>query len=67
MARKKLVDDIKRNPAHFYRQPHDVMRDRRFSDAERFQILVAWGQAVGLHDREKVDEALLMVQRQLTK
>jgi len=42
MAKKKLLEDIKFNPARFYRLPGDVMRDRRFSDAERLEILVAW-------------------------
>jgi len=42
MAKKKLLEDIKLNPARFYRLPGDVMRDRRFADAERLEILVAW-------------------------
>ena len=42
MAKKKLLEDIKPNPARFYRLPGDVMRDRRFGDAERLEILRAW-------------------------
>jgi hypothetical protein len=42
MAKKKLLEDIKLNPARFYRLPGDVMRDRRFGDAERLEILGAW-------------------------
>jgi hypothetical protein len=42
MARKKLLEDIKLKPARFYRLPGDVMRDRRFADAERLEILGAW-------------------------
>ena len=42
MAKKKLLEDIKLNPALFYRLPGDVMRDRRFGDAERLEILGAW-------------------------
>jgi hypothetical protein len=42
MAKKKLLDDIKANPPRFYRLPADVMRDRRFGDAERLEILRAW-------------------------
>lgn len=67
MARKKLVEDIKRDPAHFYRRPNDVIRDRRFTDAERFEILTAWEQSVGVCDQSKVAEALLEAQRQLNK
>jgi hypothetical protein len=42
MAKKKLLEDIKLKPARFYRLPGDVMRDRRFGDAERLEILYAW-------------------------
>lgn len=42
MARKKLLEDIIRNPARFYRVPADVLRDRRFADDERMALLRAW-------------------------
>lgn len=42
MAKKKLLEDILRNPARFYRAPGDVLRDRRFADDERVAILKAW-------------------------
>ena len=42
MAKKKLLEDIKLKPARFYRLPADVMRDRRFADGERMEILHAW-------------------------
>jgi hypothetical protein len=42
MTKKKLIEDIKLNPARFYRTPSDVNRDRRFSNEERLQILEAW-------------------------
>ena len=42
MSKKKLFEDIKQNPARIYRMPADVLRDRRFADAERLQILRAW-------------------------
>jgi|GEM_PF-1437175 hypothetical protein len=42
MAKKKLFEDIKIRPARFYRLPGDVMRDRRFDDSERLEILYAW-------------------------
>jgi hypothetical protein len=46
MAKKKLFEDIKQNPGRIYRTPADVLRDRRFSDAERLEILGAWAAAV---------------------
>jgi hypothetical protein len=45
MTKKKLFDDIKQNPARIYRTPGDVLRDRRFGDAERLEILRAWRDA----------------------
>jgi hypothetical protein len=47
MAKRKLFEDIKFKPARFYRLPADVMRDRRFGDAERMEILQAWLQDAG--------------------
>ena len=42
MAKKKLLEDIKARPGRFYRMPADVLRDRRFGDPERLEILRAW-------------------------
>ena len=42
MSKKKLFEDIKHNPARIYRTPGDVLRDRRFADPERMEILHAW-------------------------
>lgn len=46
MTKKKLFADIKQNPARIYRTPADVLRDRRFGDAERLEILKAWQDAM---------------------
>jgi hypothetical protein len=45
MAKKKLLEDIKHHPARIYRTPSDVLRDRRFSDGERLEILRSWRDA----------------------
>ena len=45
MSKKKLFDDIRQNPTRIYRTPGDVLRDRRFDDPERLEILQAWRQA----------------------
>jgi hypothetical protein len=45
MTKKKLFEDIKQNPARIYRTPADVLRDRRFGDADRLEILRAWRDA----------------------
>jgi hypothetical protein len=49
MAKKKLLEDIKQHPARIYRTPSDVLRDRRFSDGERLDILRTWRDA---HDHD---------------
>ena len=45
MTKQKLIEDIKQNPARIYRTPGDVLRDRRFGDADRLEILRAWRDA----------------------
>ena len=40
--KRKLIDDIKKGPSRFYRAPSDVIRDRRFRNDERLEILSAW-------------------------
>ena len=42
MPKQKLLEDIRQRPARFYRVPGDVVRDRRFDDSERLEILRAW-------------------------
>lgn len=55
MTKKKLLEDIKLNPARFYRMPGDVLRDRRFADEERLEILRAW-KAAG--DGPEIDDIM---------
>jgi len=52
MAKQKLLEDIQRDPARFYRLPADVLRDRRFNDEERHAILKAWEIADGAEDAQ---------------
>jgi hypothetical protein len=56
MAKAQLLEEIKSDPPRYYHAPSDVMRDRRFSDTERLQILAAWEGAAradaGEHDEE---------------
>ena len=47
MTKKKLLEDIRQNPARIYRTPSDIMRDRRFGDEDRLEILRAWREAGG--------------------
>ena len=42
MAKRKLLDDILRDPVRYYRVPGDVLRDRRFDSGEKRAILKAW-------------------------
>ena len=58
MAKQKLLDDIKTNPPRFYRLPGDVIRDRRFSDAERLEILRAWASDANAAVKPQIEAAL---------
>ena len=42
MTKKQLLEDIKADPSRFFRAPNDVIRDRRFTDPERLEILQSW-------------------------
>jgi len=42
MAKKRLLEGVMQNPARIYRSPNDVLRDRRFGDGERLEILRSW-------------------------
>ncbi|HEX2590315.1 MAG TPA: hypothetical protein VHL34_02415 [Rhizomicrobium sp.] len=55
MAKKKFLEDVKLNPARFYRLPSDVNRDRRLSDEERLDILKAWEREARAHAGEEGD------------
>lgn len=48
MTKRKLLEDIRRNPSRFYRAPCDVLRDRRFGDEDKLDILRAWQTEIGL-------------------
>ena len=65
IAKKKLLDDIKAHPSRFYRLPGDVVRDRRFGDGERLEILKAWrGQTDDLRAQE-IDQLIADIERRL--
>ena len=53
MTKKKLFEGIRQNPARIYRAPGDVLRDRRFGDVERLEILRAWRDAAKDQTEEK--------------
>ncbi len=47
MAKKQLLEDMCSEPARYFRAPGDVLRDRRFSDPERLEILLSWDRLMG--------------------
>jgi hypothetical protein len=66
MTKRKLFEDIKQNPARIYRAPGDVLRDRRFEDAERLEILRAWqGQGPAPQDEAGIDALIQELERRL--
>ena len=42
MKREKFVQDAKGEPERYYRNPTDILRDRRLTDTDRMGILEAW-------------------------
>jgi hypothetical protein len=59
MPKKKLLDDIKLRPTRVYRLPGDVIRDRRFDDSERLEILRAWlGEAEAAPMAPQIENAI---------
>ena len=66
MAKKKLLEDIKAHPGRFYRVPGDVVRDRRFDDGERLEILQAWALEADAARMDQIEEAVADVRRRLT-
>jgi hypothetical protein len=61
MTKKKLLEDIVHDPSRFHRAPLDVIRDRRFSDEERLQILSAWEREIRASDGEGEPQRLQLV------
>ena len=42
MKKAKFVQDAKLDPSRYYRNPADIMRDRRLTNEERLAILAVW-------------------------
>jgi hypothetical protein len=42
MKKAKFVQDAKLDPVRYYRNPSDVIRDRRLTNKDRLEILAAW-------------------------
>ncbi len=65
MAKKKLFNEIKARPDRFYRLPSDVVRDRRFNDQERLEILKAWAGGSGSGRAADIGDVIADVERRL--
>jgi aminoglycoside phosphotransferase family enzyme len=63
MAKKKLFGDIKAHPDRFYRLAADVVRDRRFDDDERLEILRAWAGQADAARLEQIGKAVADITR----
>jgi len=64
MKREKFLKDAKLEPARFYRNPSDVMRDRRLTHDDRLEILTAWERSAE-HGQEFIRQELHRVREQL--
>jgi len=65
MTKKKLLEDIKQHPGRIYRAPTDVLRDRRFGDAERLEILRAWRDGKDDSRRVEIDAMIAELESRL--
>ena len=55
MKKANLVQDAKLDPSRYYRNPSDVVRDRRLTNQDRLEILAAWEH--GMRERRQNDES----------
>lgn len=67
MKKAKFLQDAKLDPARFYRNPADVMRDRRLTDADRRDIIAAWERNAHEQDGLEQLERLRAVREQLER
>lgn len=59
MKKAKFLQDAKLDPARFYRNPSDVLRDRRLTDQDRREIIAAWER----HVQASADEGVEQLER----
>jgi hypothetical protein len=59
MTKKQLLEDIKADASRFFRAPGDVLRDRRFSDQERLEILYVWEEKANVANDDGYDPNIL--------
>jgi len=64
MKKAKFLQDAKLDPARFYRNPADIMRDRRLTDDDRRQIIAAWERNTSSLES---DDSAIAVQEQLQR
>lgn len=68
MKREKFLQDAKLSPSRYYRNPTDVIRDRRLTNTDRLEILAAWERETretlaGGHEPETGSEKLEELRR----
>ncbi len=54
MKKTKFIQDAKLDPSRYYRNPSDVVRDRRLTNIDRLEILAAWEREA--RERQNGDE-----------
>ena len=64
MKREKFLHDAKLDPSRYYRNPADVVRDRRLSNEDRLQILDAWAREID-DDGEMMRQEIQRVREQV--
>lgn len=62
MKKAKFLQDAKLDPARFYRNPSDVLRDRRLTDQDRREIITAWEHHIQASADDGVEQLELLRQ-----
>ena len=64
MKRTKFVEDAKLDPGRYYRNPSDIIRDRRLNKEDRLEIVIAWAQRLeAADDLTGIEDKLSQLQR----
>ena len=64
IKRVRFVQDAKLDPGRYYRHPSDIIRDRRLTQEDRLEIVIAWEQRLeSADDLNDIEEKLSQLQR----
>ena len=63
IKRARFVQDAKLDPGRFYRNPSDIIRDRRLTKTDRLEIVMAWEQRIAGQTDDGAEERLTQLRK----